>query len=70
MMRSLSDPATADQYRPILRDIDRLVEYLTRMANVLDDADDEAIRLSKELGGMIQDDTAWTNFVTNDTLML
>ena len=40
------------------------------MAGVLDDTGDDAVRLSRELGGLIQDSTDLTRHITSETFML
>ena len=56
-MKRCGDPAVTVQVDRILRDVGQLVEYFDRMAAFLDHVDDEAVRLSNELGEIIQDDT-------------
>ena len=69
-MKRCSDPLEAAQYNPVLRDIERLIEYFDRMARVLSDAGDDAVRMSEMLGGMIEDQTAQTYHISSRTFML
>lgn len=59
-MKNCSDPSDSYRYNSLLCDIERLIEYLDRMANVLSVTCDDAIALSRELGGLIYDDTVQT----------
>ena len=56
-VKALSDPSTAFQYDTIIRDVDCLVEYLDRMANALDNVDDEAIMMHMRIAHLIDDST-------------
>ena len=69
-MKRCCDPAVSYQLDPILRDVNQLVEYFDKMAKVLDHVDDEAVRLSNELGEIIQDDTENLRRTTSDSYML
>ena len=69
-MKRCSDPSSAYQYDAILRDIDQLEEYFRRMASFLDHVDDEAVRLSHELGERIEDDTENTRRTASGNFML
>lgn len=69
-MRNCSDPAAFSQFYPVLRDVDQLCEYLERMARLLDNAGDEAIQLSHEIGQLIEDDAAQTRYVSSNAFML
>ena len=69
-MRNCCDPADASKYSSILRDIDRLIRYLDKMADVLSDAEYDAQRLSDKLGALIEHDTAVARHEINRSLML
>lgn len=69
-MQSISDPSAFGQYKSVLRDVDQLCEYLTRMARLLDNTGDEAVQLSHEIGKLIEDDAAYTNHISSKTFML
>lgn len=69
-MRRLSDPAVSYQYDSILRDIEQLLEYFSRMADSLSYADDEAVALSRVIGKIVESDTEHTRRLTSDTFML
>ena len=69
-MKTISDPTVTYQYDTILRDIEQLVEYFDRMAILLDDITDDAIRLSHEMGTLIEDDTASTRHIISDNYLL
>ena len=70
VMQRISEPEKFGQYKAVLRDVDQLCEYLTRMARLLDNAGDEAVALSCEIGTMLADDAAHTRHVVSNTLML
>lgn len=69
-MKRVSDPTISYQYNPILRDIEELMEYFGRMANLLDSIADDAIQLSHEIGALIEDNTELTRQVTSNNFML
>lgn len=69
-MRRAADPETSNQYKAVLRDVDRLCEYLTRMARVLNNTGDEAVMLSREMAALLIDDTEHIRQVSSNTLML
>lgn len=57
VMKAAADPLVAYQYDPVLRDVEQMIEYFNTMENQLTRIDDEAIQLSYELRGMIEDST-------------
>ncbi|MBQ6825010.1 MAG: hypothetical protein IJP27_10175 [Clostridia bacterium] len=57
MMRTLSDPALAYQYTSILSDIQKMIDYFTRMPDALAQIEDEATLLSQDVGGIIETHT-------------
>ena len=61
VMKAMADPAVAYQYDLILRNIEQMIEYFDRMAKELAHIHDEAVALSHELRGIIQDSTAVSN---------
>ena len=69
-MKMASDPVTAYQYGPILRDIEQVMEYFGRMASLLAHIDDEAVMLSRELGSLLEDDTANIHRTTDSVFAL
>ena len=70
VMKTLADPADADRYNPILRDIEQMIEYFDRMANQLTIVHDEAVQLSHELRGMIKDSTDLSRHITAKNFVL
>lgn len=70
VMKTLADPADADRYNPILRDIEQMIEYFDRMANQLTIVHDEAVQLSHELRGMIKDSTQLTKHIIAEQLVI
>lgn len=69
-MRNLSDPEAFGKYSSVLRDVDQLCEYLTRMARLLDNTGDEAVQLSQEIGRLIQEDADYTRHIAEKAIML
>ena len=69
-MKSQADPAVAYQYDPVLRDIEQLVEYFGRTADLLAHINDEAVHLSRELRGLIEDDTEQAWRIAAENIML
>lgn len=57
VMKAAADPVIAYRYDSVLRDIKQMIEYFDKMAKLLTNVGDEAVRLSNELGNMIQDST-------------
>ena len=70
MQRSCMDPTEASQYEPVLRNIRKLEDYLYKLVDVLECADDDATQLSYQLGVIIHDDAQWVHTVASSTLML
>ena len=56
-MKAMADPSVAYQYDSALRDAAQMVEYFRAMANQLTETDEEAIRLSRDVRGVIEDST-------------
>lgn len=69
-MKNCADPSVAHTYNSVLRDIDRLIKYLDKMADVLSDAEYDAERLSDKLGALIEHDTAHAHHTISRSLML
>lgn len=69
-MKHAGDPTEAYRYDPILRDIELLIEYFGRMATVLSRTDDEAVKLSAELGDLIQTGTEQTKHTIEQNFSL
>ena len=69
-MQCISEPERLGQYKAVLRDVDQLCEYLTRMARLLDNAGDEAVVLSREIAAIIEEDAAQTRYISSNTFML
>ena len=69
-MRGADEPSAVGRYDRILREVERLVEYLGRMADVLENASDDAVEMSRELGGLIRDDADQVHYVASNALML
>ena len=69
-MKNASDPTVAYQYDPILRDVEQMIEYFTRMAKVLTHVGDDAVQLNRQIGGIIEDSTDLARHVSNTTFML
>lgn len=69
-MKSLSDPSVADQYNSILYDINQMIEYFSRMADVLTNIGDNATELSHMFGEMITDDTERARHIISKTFFL
>lgn len=69
-MRSRSDPADVYKYNSLLRDIELLISYFDRMANVLSNAEDEAVHMSHEIGCIIEEDTMRTRRAVSQSFML
>lgn len=69
-MQRVAEPETFAQYKAVLRDVELLCEYFTRMARVLDHTGDEAVVLSREMAAMIEEDTAQTKRIISNTFML
>lgn len=69
-MQCVAEPETFAQYKAVLRDVELLCEYFTRMAQALDNTGDEAVVLSREIAAMITEDTAQTRYISSNTFML
>ena len=69
-MKHHSDPSLSYQYYPILQDVETLMEYFQRMANVLAEVDDDVVQLRNELGKLIESDTDRAHHTISNTLML
>ena len=69
-MKGLDVQNSSYQYDLILRDIDQLVVYFKKMADLLDHVDDEAVQLSRMVGGMIENDSERIQKIVSNTFML
>ena len=69
-MKNVSDPTVSYQYDPVLRDIEQLMEYFGRMANLLDHIVDDAVQLSLVLSTLVEDDTELTRRIASHAFML
>ena len=70
VMKMTSDPTVAHQYDSVLRDIEQLIDYFNEMANQLAYIDDEAVLLSQELRGVIEDSTDLSQRITAKSIVL
>lgn len=70
VMKTVADPMVAYQYDLVLRDIEQMIEYFNTMANQLAHIDDEAVRLSHEVRGMIEDSTDMSQRVAAESFAL
>ena len=69
-MKTVDDPTTESQYDTVLRNVDQLIEYFDGMINQLCRIHDEAIELSYELRGMIEDSTQLTKHIIAEQLVI
>lgn len=69
-MRNSSPPSEAYRYNSLLRDIEQLIAYFDKMADVLSNASDEAVYLKHKLSMIIEDDTYHARSVVRKSLML
>jgi hypothetical protein len=71
-MKKLSDPESDSYYKfnSILREIEKMIGYFEKMADSLDDISDEATRLSRTMGRIIEDDIESTNFESSKAFSL
>lgn len=70
VMKTFADPMVTYQYDLLLRDIEQMIEYFNTMANQLADIHDEAVQLSHELRGMIEDSTDLSRHITVENFSL
>lgn len=70
VMKTVADPMVAYQYDPVLRDIEQMIEYFNTMANQLTHIHDEAVQLSHELRGMIEDSTDLSQHIIAEKYVL
>ena len=70
LMKAVADPTVAYRYDSVLRDIEQMIEYFEKMANLLVHVGDEAVQLSNELGGMIKDSTDVSQRITAENFVL
>ena len=54
----------------ILRDIDMMIDYFEKMADSMDTIGNEAVYLSRTIGGIVQDDTDATKSVVSKEIAL
>lgn len=69
-MQRVAKPETFVQYKAVLREVDLLCEYLTRMVRALDHTGEKAVELSSKLTAMLVDDIEQTRHITSNELML
>lgn len=69
-MRAVADPASIHRYDSALRDIEQMIEYFSAMANQLAHIDDEAVRLSHEMRGLIEDSSDLNQRIIAENSML
>ena len=69
-MQRVAEPETVAQYKAVLRDVDLLCAYFTRMAQALTQTGDEAVVLSREIAAMLEEDTAQTHHTVTNSIML
>lgn len=69
-MKALSKPEEAYRYDPILRDINELIEYFTRMANALAYTEDEAVQLGHDIARIIEEGTDETKAKVKREILL
>lgn len=69
-MKTGSDLTISHRYNSILRDIEQLIEYFSRMADLLADIDDDAVHLSHRLHILLEDDTERIRHVSSKNFML
>ena len=69
-MKSMADPAVAYQYDSALRDAAKMIEYFQAMAKKLAEVDEEAIMLSRDVRGMIENSTELNQSIVSKEIML
>lgn len=69
-MRNCGDPSEYGKYYPILRDIDQLIDYLYTMYKVLNNAEDDAVQLSRVIGNLIEDGADNVRHTDSNAFML
>ena len=69
-MKRLSEPAEAYKYNSILRDVEQMVNYFSRMVTVFDQIEYEALGASRKIAAIIDNDTDRTRHINSKTFML
>ena len=69
MTRDLGDPLLAAQYGGIIRSVDKLVRYCSKMGDTLEDISFDAKKLQQRLKRMVEEDTDWVR-TENNKIML
>lgn len=69
-MKTVADPTVTYQYDSVLHEIEQVIEYFNAMANQLTHINDEAIQLSQELRGLIEDSTDLSQHITAESFVL
>ena len=70
VMKTVADPVVAEEYDLVLRNIEQMIEYFRRMENMLAHIHDEAVELSHELRGIIEDSTNMGQYITAENVVL
>ena len=70
VMKAMADPMESYRYDAVLRDVAQLIEYFDAMAKQLAHVEDEAVRLSDSLRGIIEDSTALSQRITDAEILL
>lgn len=70
VMKTVADPVVAEKYDLVLRNIEQMIEYFRRMENMLAHIHDEAVELSHELRGIIEDSTNMGQYITAENVVL
>lgn len=70
VMKTVADPMVAYRYDAVLRDIEQMIEYFDKMANLLSHIDDEAVQLSYELGGIIKESADISQQIVTENFVL
>ena len=70
IMKAMADPMESYRYDAVLRDVAQLIEYFDAMAKQLAHVEDEAVRLSDSLRGIIEDSTALSQRITDAEILL
>lgn len=69
-MKELCDPIDLYKYDSILSDVNQLILYFDKMAEILAHIDDESVLLSMKLGSLILKDTEESYHKVRDSLKL
>ena len=68
--KRLSDPSESYKYNRVLNEIEQLIEYFAKMADVLRNVEFEAGQLSQKIGATIEDDTARAKHAISNAITL